>query len=77
MIHVVRISSLTHFPGLGLVGEVMVGIIDGFRNARSRLSNHFLSEYWHSLLSVVAVQFSTAKVLLYLTRPSQVCSCKL
>lgn len=44
--------------GLGLVGEFMGGILQSFRSARSRLTDHFLSEYGFSLLTILAAQFS-------------------
>lgn len=45
---------------MGLVGEFTGGILRSFRSARSTLTDHFLSEYGFSLLTVLAAQF-TAK----------------
>ena len=44
--------------GLGLAGEFMGGILRSLRSARSRLTDHFLSEYGFSLLVVLGAQFS-------------------
>ena len=40
----------------------MGGILQSLRSARSRLTDHFLSEYGFSLMVVLAAQFTEAKV---------------
>ena len=49
--------------GLGLAGEFMDGILRSLRSARSRLTDHFLSEYGFSLLVVLAAQFSAKSLV--------------
>ena len=44
--------------GMGLVGEFTGGILRSLRSARSTLTDHFLSEYGFSLLTILAAQFT-------------------
>ena len=48
---------------MGLLGEFTGGILQSLRSARSRLTDHFLSEYGFSLLTVLAAQFTSKQLI--------------